>query len=156
MRASSLAMSAVMLAIFTLMTAIAALTYPEGARFQPLIIGIPAIALCVLQLVLDLRARAATQTSTTETDASREKPLSPRRELRAWSWFLSLIGGVLLLGFWMTIPIFLVAFLRYEARCDWPRSAGLGIAAAAALYLLFGLVLRSSLHEGFLLAWFRG
>jgi hypothetical protein len=48
-------MTFVMLAIFVVMVAIAT-TYPAGARFMPFVVGIPAIMLCLLQIVLDLRA----------------------------------------------------------------------------------------------------
>ncbi|HKP24877.1 MAG TPA: hypothetical protein VJV39_13500, partial [Dongiaceae bacterium] len=42
----------VMLAIFSTMVGIAT-QYPEGARFMPFVVGIPGIALCLLQLGLD-------------------------------------------------------------------------------------------------------
>ena len=49
-------MTLLMLAIFTTMVGVAS-TYPPGARFMPFTIGIPAIALCLLQLALDLYRR---------------------------------------------------------------------------------------------------
>ena len=45
-------MTLLMLVIFTVMVGVAS-TYPPGARFMPYTIGIPAIALCLLQLALD-------------------------------------------------------------------------------------------------------
>lgn len=47
-------MTYAMLAIFVVMVAIAS-QWPEEARFMPYVIGIPAIALCLLQLLLDMR-----------------------------------------------------------------------------------------------------
>ena len=160
MKASNAAMSALMLTIFTSMTAIAALYYPEGARFQPLVIGIAAVLLCVLQLMLDLRGNAVSPAVPTAPIAgppsAEEAPPLPANELRVWTWFLALIAGVLLLGFWITIPLFLIAFLRFEAGTGWQLAIGLGAGATAALYGLFGLLLRASLHEGFLLQWIKG
>ena len=160
MKGADVAMSALMLAIFTSMTAIAVLYYPEGARFQPLVIGIPAVLLCVLQLMLDLRGGTASATSPATPVAgppsAEEAPPLPANELRVWAWFLALIAGVLLLGFWVTIPLFLTAFLRFEAGTSWQLALGLGAGATAALYGLFGILLRASLHEGFLLQWLRG
>lgn len=43
-----------MLTIFTVMVGIAT-TYPGPARFLPYVIGFPGIALCVLQVILDIR-----------------------------------------------------------------------------------------------------
>lgn len=152
MRATSIAMTALMFAIFTVMTGIALLSYPEGARFQPLVIGLPAIGLCLLQLALDLRS------SNVETapSAAPNAPPPVARELSAWAWLLGLVGGVLLAGFWISIPLFLVAYLRIEARTSWLLALGLGTGATAVLHAFFGLLLKSSLHEGFLLQWLKG
>src|SRR4029078_13193885 len=118
-------------------------SYPANARFMPFVVGIPAIGLCLLQLVLDARARrpvaeAADTRGTFEKaeqtvsemvghqvnfDVAREAPpvvetepeLSPRetvrRELTLWGWFVGFILGILLFGFWVTIPLFLIFFL---------------------------------------------
>jgi Tripartite tricarboxylate transporter TctB family len=155
-------MSFVMLAIFIVMTGVALVFFPEGARFQPLVIGLPAIALSLLQLTLDLRAKKAARArdassprlpSAAETvDAAP----SPAREQRMWLWFIAFIAGVLLLGFWITIPLFLIGFLRVEANAPWLNAITFGMIAAGLLYAVFGLLLRTSLHEGFLVQWIRG
>lgn len=54
MHSGKIAMNLVMLAIFVVMVGIA-LQYPPQARFMPLVIGLPAIALCLLQLFLEFR-----------------------------------------------------------------------------------------------------
>ncbi len=48
-------MTLVMLTIFVVMVGIAS-QFPPQARFMPFVVGIPAIALCLLQLFLDFRA----------------------------------------------------------------------------------------------------
>lgn len=48
-------MTFVMFAIFATMVYVS-FGYPEGARFMPLVVGVPALLLCGLQLMLDLRA----------------------------------------------------------------------------------------------------
>lgn len=159
MRASSIAMSVVMLVIFTAMTMIALLSYPDGARGQPLIIGIPAIALCVLQLVLDLRGRRLSDMPVERAPpvaATDAQPPPATRELRAWAWFLAFVATVLLAGFWIAVPVFVVMFLRFEAHSAWLHAFALGGGATAVLYALFGLLLKASLHEGFLLQWVKG
>ncbi len=160
----SIAMSVLMLAVFSGMTGIALAFYPEGARAQPLLIGLPAIALCLLQLVIDLRGQTAREAaerspphgSSPQGANDSSAPIEVGRELRAWAWFLALIATVLLAGFWIAVPLFLVAFLRFEASSGWSTALGLGLGASAALYGLFGLVLRASLHDGFLVQWLRG
>lgn len=55
MNSGKIFMSAVMLAIFVVMVGIAT-QYPSQARFMPLVVGIPGIVLCAIQLFLELRA----------------------------------------------------------------------------------------------------
>jgi hypothetical protein len=173
-------MTLVMLLIFTVMVGVAS-TYPAEARFMPFTVGIPAIALCLLQLALDLyrrRAPAGAADDDRDTlkqaedrvariagrrvhfDMPSENALFTagahdghervRREVIVWGCFLGLVAGILLLGFRITVPIFLVAFLRYQAGTPWRSAVLYGGLGALAMYLLFEKVLRVSLHGGFL------
>jgi hypothetical protein len=168
-------MTLLMLAIFTTMVAIAS-TYPSAAGFMPFTIGIPAIGLCLLQLALDLYRRRAPGAEDahddpiariagprTQFEMPSENALfteSPyderervRREVLVWGYFLGLIAGVLLLGFRIAVPIFLVTFLRFQAETTWRSALIYGGAGAVAMYLLFEKVLKVSLHVGFLTDW---
>jgi hypothetical protein len=49
-------------------------------------------------------------------------PNSVRREVILWTFFLSFVVGILLFGFWVSIPIFLVTYLRKEAGLSWLRA----------------------------------
>ncbi len=184
MNGSSLVMSIIMLAIFVAFVAIAS-GYPADARFMPFVVGIPAIALCLLQIVLDVRQRRQVAEPTADVDprsqfeaaeerisrmagrkvefeiAHEELPvvesepqLSPhetvRRELALWGWFLGFVAGVLLFGFWVAIPVFLIGFLRFQAKSSWRLALILGIAATVILFLAFEKAFRIELHPGFL------
>jgi hypothetical protein len=176
-------MTLMMLAIFTAMVAIAS-TYPSAAGFMPLTIGIPAIGLCLLQLALDLHRRRASHAEDAHgrqtddpvahiaghpmqfvmpsenalfTESTYDERERVRREVLVWGYFLGLIAGVLLLGFRIAVPIFLVTFLRFQAETTWRSALIYGGAGAVAMYLLFEKVLNVSLHVGFhtdwILAW---
>jgi hypothetical protein len=171
-------MTLAMLAIFTIMVGVAA-SYPAEARFMPFIVGIPAIALCLLQLALDLYRRRAPEAGDNGdplraaeeqvarltghpvhfempsenamfTDSPHDEHERVRREIVAWGYFLALIACILLLGFRITVPVFLIAFLRFQAGTTWRNALIYGGAGALAMYLLFEKVLRVSLHAGFL------
>jgi hypothetical protein len=171
-------MTVLMLAIFVVMVGISA-TYPEGARFMTLVVGIPAIALCILQLVLDLyRGRAAAVEDTRSTlqraedqvariagrrvqfdmpsenamftDTDRDPRDTVRREVVVWGYFLALIASVLLFGFRITVPVFMIAFLRFQAGASWRNALLLGGIGALLMHILFERVLRITLHSGFL------
>ena len=55
-----------------------------------------------------------------------------------------------MLGFRIAVPVFLVAFLRFQAGTSWRSALLYGGLGALAMYLLFEKVLRVSLHTGFL------
>jgi hypothetical protein len=170
-------LTVVMLAIFTTAVTLAS-GYPEGARFMPFIVGIPGIALCLVQLVLDARERRlgtaaeddAGDFQKAEARISRMagRPVdfeiahqtlpgaadggqtSAGRELAMWAYFLGLIGGVLVFGFWVTIPVFLVVFLRFQAQARWRTALLLGLGGGLILFAVFEKGLRVSLHRGFI------
>ena len=170
-------MTLLMLAIFVVMVGIST-TYPEGARFMTFVVGIPAIALCILQLVLDLyRGRAAAEDTRSTmqqaedqvariagrrvqfdlpsenamfTDTDRDPRETLRREIVVWGYFLALIASVLVFGFRITVPVFLIAFLRFQAGATWRSALLLGGIGAIVMYILFERVLRITLHSGFL------
>ena len=50
------------------------------------------------------------------TDASTSRI---HREMVFFGYFIGLVAGVLLFGFWLTIPVFLVIFLRLHERENW-------------------------------------
>ena len=76
-----------------------------------------------------------------------------RRELVLWGYFLGFIAGILLFGFWIAIPVFLVTFLRFQAKSSWMTSLLLGIGASIALYLVFERGLKVQVHRGFVVTY---
>ena len=139
----------IMLAILAGMVLVAA-QYPPDSRFMPWVVGIPAIVLCLLQLGVDLRAarrsgRAQPQAGVEDSDP----PGTLRREAAMWGFFLGLVAGILLLGFLVAVPLFILLFLRIWARASWPLTLGLVGAACVLLYLVFVQGLNVALHQGF-------
>ena len=173
-------MTLFMLVIFTGMVIIAS-RYPAGARFMPFVLGFPAIALCLLQLFLDARERrnnaaAADQPSEVaraENQVSRavghkvhfdvgdillpDQGLPPgeqlRREAIVWGYFLAFILGIILFGFHLSVPVFLVLFLRYRALVSWRLTLSLTAGVCIFLFAVFEYGLRITLHTGFITDW---
>ncbi|HKP24633.1 MAG TPA: tripartite tricarboxylate transporter TctB family protein, partial [Dongiaceae bacterium] len=58
--------------------------------------------------------------------------------------------GILTVGFYISIPVMLITFLRREAESSWRTTLLLGIGATVVLYLMFGVLLQIRLHPGFL------
>lgn len=158
-------MTVVMLTIFSVMVGIS-MTYPPGARFMVLVVGIPAIALCLLQILLDLRASRADvlQAEMPQTAASGPMPEMPvfddptrvehspetaRKEMILWGYWLSFMAGILLFGFYIAVPVFLFTFLHFFAHASWQRAAILTGMAWTVMYLVFEYVFRMGLFGGF-------
>jgi hypothetical protein len=166
-----------MFAVFATMLYVAS-GYPEGARFMPLVVGVPAILLCVLQMFLDQRAApSAAKDNRSEMEKAEERVsqmtgrrmefdaaqiapgvsvveneagVAATREFIIWGYIIGFVAGILLLGFNIAVPLFLLFYLRREARCSWARSA---IYSAIGCGLILGgltLGLKLQLHTGFL------
>lgn len=159
-------LTGLMLLIFAGMVGMS-LQFPADARMMPLVIGIPGIALCLLQLVLDAktaeagafgyRFRAAPKAGKPVEPAiampQEEEEFGPhtvRAEITLWVYFVAFITAVLTFGFYVSVPVMLVTFLRREAKASWRMALGLGLGGTLVMYLMFGALLHIRLHPGFL------
>ncbi len=76
------------------------------------------------------------------------------REMVFFGYFIGLVAGVLLFGFWLTIPVFLVIFLRLHERENWRFVMALTGAAWLIIYAIFDRLLGIFLHPGFITEYF--
>jgi hypothetical protein len=175
MSLSRQSMTLFMLAVFVLMVGIA-MTYPAGARFMPLTVGIPGIGLCLLQIFLDSRSKPDADGERDEIreaelkaasvvghevhfghaeviDAPADERETVRREVIVWVYFLAFIGAILIFGFYLSIPVFIVAFLRERAGQTWKRALMFGGTASLLYYLVFAKGLGVTLYNGVLTGW---
>jgi len=166
----STALTFVMLVIFSSMVALS-FDYPAKARFMPLVVGIPGILLCLVQLAIDLfrspsastpaaasvgqsiAAASVPEGTQPEEELPEFGPHTVRQEMVMWSYFLSFVAGIVFFGFYISVPIMLVTFLRRQGEASWKLAIGLAIAATLALYLMFGRLLGIELHPGFVTRW---
>jgi hypothetical protein len=169
-------LTVLMLVIFSGMLIIAS-RYPAGARFMPYVLGIPAVLLCLLQLFLDARERhrknqveERSEVEKAEEQVSRavghavhfdvgdllapEASLDPRERIRreaiAWAYFLAFIAGIVIFGFHIAVPVFLITFLRFRANASWIMTLGLTAVACFVLFFAFETLLHIELHKGFI------
>jgi len=162
----------VMLLIFATMVWMS-LSFPVKARLMPMIVGIPGMAFCLIQLGIDLfsgakagphkahhhvpaeapAAAANLEVLEAEEELPEFGPHTVRQETVMWGYFVSFIAAILLFGFYISVPIMLAASLRTQAGKSWKFSLLLAVIATAALYLMFGRFLGIQLHEGFVTTW---
>jgi hypothetical protein len=157
-------MSLVMLTIFTGMVGMA-LTYPPETRLLPLVIGIPGMLLGLIQVGVEIRdARrkagsvegAVTAEKDGESEESAPSAVIVKREIVLLAYLAALAVSILLFGFWLTIPVFVIVFLRAHERESWRLTLGLSLGAWAVLYLIFDRLLEIILHQGFVIEYIFG
>ncbi|MGE5539075.1 MAG: tripartite tricarboxylate transporter TctB family protein [Gemmatimonas sp.] len=167
----------VMFLFFVVMVGIA-LGYPAQARFMPLVVGLPGIALTLFELFREVRRAARPEVAATADhgassglpsdisrligqDAALPQGDAPklsaaeesRRERILLTYFTALIGGILFFGFWITIPAFIATFLREREKAGWAFALSSAIVADVFLYVIFVRVLGVDLHNGFVTEW---
>ena len=143
-------MCLLMLAIFVTMVAVAS-QYPPQARFMPFVVGIPGIVLCIFELIRDLRAAAARPAVAGDPSAIQPSLAGTgRREIVLWAYFIAFVAGLILFGFWPSIPVFLLLFLRFAAGESWRFSLCLTALGSVVLFLIFQKGLGVTLHPGFI------
>ena len=106
MRCSGAALFSAALAAVAAFAVYTALRWPPKAALFPLVMGIPLLVLAVAQLLVDLR----------------ERPAAAPESARAWgilAWMVAFILLVLLLGFPIAVPVFVLAYLVTSGREGW-------------------------------------
>ena len=171
LRNGKFVMSLVMLGIFVVMV-LMSLAYPPDSRLLPLVIGLPGIALALVQVVLEIMAfraalsspggasagggpgRRSASSPSASGDGELDSTVPIRREVVLFGYLAGLMVTLLLLGFWISIPVFMVTYLRFYERFSWKKIAVMTIACWGALYLVFELSLGIYPHQGFLVEYF--
>lgn len=138
--------------------------YPPRARYVPQVVAIFSLFCLALQFALDAFPRLESLYGTIEqadvfsidegVKAARLGDDSDRRlEFVAYFWLLGLLGGLFVLGFLISIPLYIAFYLRFQAGLSWPRSTIYGALTWLFVYLLFVRLFEIPLYSGMLLDW---
>jgi uncharacterized membrane protein YfcA len=132
-----LAVSVMMLAIFLFFVGQALAFRPE-ARAMPLLVGVPAILLCLLQIVIDLKARKAGESA----------PLLPPEHRPVIAWFLIFLLGIIAFGFTYGAAPLVAAYLYFAARERLIVAVAGGALCLVIVSFLFERLLNVQTFEG--------
>ena len=133
--------------------------WPFTARLFPWVIGIPSIILCLIQLIADL-TRATRAESSEELSGVLDLPVETgvprvvvlRRAATAFGWVFGFFAGIWLVGFLVSVPVFVWLYLTLQSKEKWWVSL---LTAAVVMFFLVG-VFHHILHvhwlEGYI-AW---
>jgi putative tricarboxylic transport membrane protein len=133
--------------------------FPRGwgqrSALFPLVIGIPTLALAILQLSLDVRgARASKVPPSAPVEAEVPPELARRRTIVILVTILGFVLLVWLVGFSLAIPISTLLYLRFGAGETWRLSLILTAIAGISFELIFVRGLNVPMPEGLLTSLF--
>jgi hypothetical protein len=122
------------------------------ARLFPWTIGLPALGLCLTQLLMDLWKARKGQPEPTADDqrimdlaVDRDVPnqIVVRRATTLFAWILGLFTSIWLVGFLISLPLFVLSYLRLQSRETWRMSLAWTCCTVAFTIGLFHYILRA-------------
>lgn len=127
------------------------LSYPNIARFGPLLAGIPATALLLFQILYENFSGKGKSQKNQNTD--QEKVTINHKTVHCYVelglWIMGLLTMTYLFGIVLTFPVFTFAYLR-RYRHRWLQSILIPIVVFAVIYGLFDRLLGMYLYQGIL------
>lgn len=146
----------VMLGIFLIMTLLA-LDFPTKAKLMPLLIGIPAVLLGLVQLIIEYRAVAQELAEGgKQADAEKEGKEGKKDEKQMIMWITVFFITILSLGFIYAAPILVFSFLYFGSK----ESLKIALISSASTWLLMFIIFvewfKISLFEGLIPLWLFG
>lgn len=99
---------------------------------------------------VSMEVKEGTQLQTLVEDPTTMARSRNKREALLFGYFFFLIAVVLLFGFWIGYPIFMLTFLRFYSRESWKLSAILTGGSWIVMYLIIVVLLEQILFEGFI------
>ncbi|HSK29174.1 MAG TPA: tripartite tricarboxylate transporter TctB family protein [Candidatus Limnocylindria bacterium] len=127
------------------------------ARLFPLTIGIPALALCIIQLCMDMFKTAKSGAENDDrgvmdlrVDRDVPQTVVARRASIMLAWIVGLFGMIWLLGFIISVPAFVWLYLTFQARETWLSSLFWTSSTLAFIIGVFHYILRVPWLDGFI------
>lgn len=146
----------VMLGIFTTMT-VMALGFPSKARLMPLMVGIPAVLLGLIQLISEYRAAASGAEvkagNAQAHDAKPEKKEDRKGEIKMIVWTTIFFIALLCFGFVYASPVLVFAFLHFASKESLKISLISAVSTWLVIYLTFIKWFQIPLFKGLIVIW---
>ena len=131
---------------------ITAWDWPSKAALFPLAIGIPLFVLAAAEASWLLLGPREAKTQAMDFQLSANAKSLPRTAL-AIAWMLGCFAAIVLLGFPIAVPLFVLLYLKLQGGEGWLLSIGMTLAVWGIFYGLFDLLLHLPFPAGLLLAW---
>lgn len=138
---------------------IASRQWQAGAALVPTIIGalgLPLLVIHIGQRILSTRRTAAQRAQILDigfTDSDLDPNVAQRRLLRFVGWSAGLVLGIWLVGFHVTVPVYLFGYLMLYGQVRWWAALATAIAFEAVLIGLYDEVLHSAWNDPLIQRW---
>ena len=156
MRINAASVFSLFLAAVAAYAVVSASSWPFKAALFPLVMGIPLLALALVQLAFDLQGKtdpAEGPAMDLAPSADVAPELARRRTLLIFAWMAGFIVLVLLVGFPLAVPLFMFSYLMLQSAAGWWRSLALTAAAWGFFYGLFERLLHFPFGSGLVQTW---
>ena len=122
----------------------------------PLAVAIPLLVLTLLHLYMEVFGAPETSRGpAVEAEFSNEiaPEVARRRVITIFSWMVGFVLLVYLLGFPVTVPLFVFFYLKSQSRVGWTQSILLTAITWGIFYGLFQRLVRIQFEAGFVQSW---
>jgi len=133
-----------------------ALDWPFKAKLFPLSISIPLLILASMQMLQLIFGKQETNDSAAvDIEFSSDLPpeVERQRVITAFSWIAGFILTVYLIGFPLTVPLFVGCYLRFESAVGALPTIAATAISWAMFYGLFQKLVHLQFEQGALQAW---
>jgi hypothetical protein len=131
---------------------VVATAWPWKAALFPLVIGIPLFCLAAAEAVWTLLGSAPQGGEAKDFQLSIGKQTA-RRTAEAFAWIIGFFAAIVLLGFPIAVPLFMLLYLKLQGREGWVLSIVMTVAVWGVFYGLFDRLLHLPFAAGWLLTW---
>jgi hypothetical protein len=142
----------VMLLIFASMSGLA-FDFPQKGRLMPLMIGIPATLLALVQLILEIRSVVSASASIND-DSSKKSVNSD--EIHMFMWTFLFFIGILCFGFVYASPVLVFGYLYIGSKESILTSIVAAVSTWLVIYVTFEVWFQIPLFSGLILEWLIG
>lgn len=155
MRKGGLAFCSLLIAIAAY-AIVAATGWSFKTKLFPLAVSIPLVTLLVIQLLLMIGGKEKTgESAAMDIDFSIEVPpeVARRRVCGIFGWIVAFIALVYLLGFPLTVPLFIFLYLKFQSNIGWLTTIAITVVTWGCFYLLFQSLVHIQFEPGAIQTW---
>ena len=146
-----------LLTLFIIVICIYALDYKPKVRLVPMLIGITSLVISILVLINEIyplpifgKFEMDLMGVLEEEKHEEDRQMIPPKMLAIIFWMIGFMALTLLVGFYISIAVFCLAFLRFQEKVGWLKSVSVTAGIWAFIFIVFNLVMELHMFEGVL------